>query len=441
MISARALSALALVPLVAVCASPRRPRTAVAPVNSYEAPADVLTNGLRIAHRYRVAAITNRRFTSVELWQAIAPSLTSRSLRTDTIGRSVLGVPLRTVTFGNGPVKALLWSQMHGDESTASMSLADILRFLADTAPDPLRERLREKLTITFVPMLNPDGAETWQRENAEGIDINRDARQLATPEGRALNALRERLQPDFGFNLHDQGARTRAGPRGPQAAIALLAPPTDLDNGYNGVRTRARLLAALIAHELARDIPGRVARYDDTFNPRAFGDAMQRAGTSTVLIESGALPDDPQKQRLRRLNVAAILAALDGIATGSYLGANPDDYESLPVNTSGAIDLLVLGGHLVMPGREPRRADLAINFEDAVARTGARVRDVGDLRELVAIDTLDARGLFIHVPGSTASGAGARIRLGAPAEFEIRRGPTTTSELVRRLGGSPPSP
>ena len=439
--TSRPAAALALLPILAVCATPRRAPRPAAPISTYEAPADALTNGLRIAHRYRVGAITSRRFTSTELWQAIQPALNSAALRTDTLGRSGLGTPIRSVTFGSGPVRVLLWSQMHGDESTASMSLADILRFLADSAADPLRERLREKLSITFVPMLNPDGAEAWQRENAEGIDINRDARQLATPEGRILNALRERLRPDFGFNLHDQGARTRAGARGPQAAIALLAPPTDFDGGYDPVRTRARLVAALIAHELARDIPGRVAKYDDTFNPRAFGDAFQRAGTSTVLIESGALPDDPQKQRLRRLNVAAILAALDGIATRSYLSANPDDYESLPVNTSGAIDLLVLGGQLVMPGSEPRRADLAINFEDAVARTGARVRDVGDLRELVAIDTLDARGLFIHLPADTQSGAAARIRLGAPAEFELRRGPTSHSDLVRRLGGAPPSP
>jgi hypothetical protein len=45
----------------------------------------------------------------------------------------------------------------------------------------------------------------------------------------------------------------------------------------------------------------------------------MQQWGTSTVLIESGALPDDPQKQRLRALNVAAILGALDRAGWDGY--------------------------------------------------------------------------------------------------------------------------
>ena len=51
-------------------------------------------------------------------------------------------------------------------------------------------------LTLHVVPMLNPDGAERFQRRNAQSIDINRDALRLQTPEGRALKALRDRLQP-----------------------------------------------------------------------------------------------------------------------------------------------------------------------------------------------------------------------------------------------------
>ena len=35
-----------------------------------------------------------------------------------------------------------------------------------------------------MVPMLNPDGAERFQRRNAQGIDINRDALLLQSPEG-----------------------------------------------------------------------------------------------------------------------------------------------------------------------------------------------------------------------------------------------------------------
>jgi hypothetical protein len=396
------------------------------------------THGLQIAERYRVGAITTRRFTHEAFWRAVEPSTSSPALRTEEIGRSLLGREVRSVTFGEGSTTVLLWSQMHGDESTATMALADLFRFLAEATDDALRERLRQQLTIVFVPMLNPDGAELFERENAAGIDVNRDARQLATPEARALKSLRDRIRPNFGFNLHDQGARVLAGAQGRQVGIALLAPPFSADRSYNDVRSRARLVASIIAQTLVSEIPGRIARYDDTFNPRAFGDLMQQWGTSTVLIESGALPDDPEKQRLRALNVAALLASLDAIATGRYAAADPNAYESLPGNRGGASDVLVLGGHLVLPGQEPTRADVAIAYDDAVARTGAKVRDVGDLREAVAIDTVDATGLFLHPkqPSLTTGQGGVWLRIGAEAAIEVRRGASPASELVRTIGG-----
>ena len=398
-----------------------------------------MSHGLRVAEQYRVAAITGRRFSQEVYWRAIQPSISSGGLRTDEVGRSLQGRPIRSVTFGTGSTTVLLWSQMHGDEATATMALGDIFRFLAEATSDPLRERLRERLTIVFVPMLNPDGAELFQRENAAGIDINRDARQLATPEGRALKGLRDRIRPDFGFNLHDQGARVLAGPRGRQVGIALLAPPFSNDRRYDDVRARARLVAAVIAHTLGDEISGRIARYDDTINPRALGDLMQQWGTSTVLIESGALPDDPEKQRLRALNVAALLAALDAIATGSYASVNPNAYESLPGNRGGASDVLIVGGQVVLPGMSPLRADIALTYEDALARTGPRVRDVGDLREVVAIDTIDASGLFLHPqpPALTTGSGGVWLRLGAPAAIDIRRGADAASELVRSIVAS----
>jgi hypothetical protein len=295
---------------------------------------------------------------------------------------------------------------------------------------------LAERLTITFVPMLNPDGAELFQRENAAGIDVNRDGRRLATPEAQALKSLRDSLSPQFGFNLHDQSVRMRVGPAGRQAAIALLAPAYDEARSYNNVRSRARLVAAVMARALEQDIPGRVARYDDAFNPRAFGDLMQQWGTSTVLIESGGLPDDPEKQRLRALNVGAILAALDAIATGQFALASANWYEGLAFNSGGATDLLIRGGSLVLPGRPPMLVDIGINYDDPLHRSGGRVREAGDLQAVVALDTLDATGHFLHPATSalTTRGGRAWLRIGANAAFDIRRGSAAASELVRRL-------
>ena len=386
---------------------------------------------------YRNAGIPARRFTHEQFWAAVNGSITSPGVSVQAIGRSALGRDIRSVTFGSGPTRVLLWSQMHGDESTATMALADIFRFLSEAGSSPLRERLLRELTIVFVPMLNPDGAELFQRQNAFGIDINRDARRLVTPEARALKGVHDAVQPQFGFNLHDQNARTRAGSRGAPSGIALLPPAYDEDKSYNDVRQRARLIAATLATAFAYEIPGRVAKYDDEYNPRAFGDLMQQWGTSTVLIESGALPRDPEKQRLRAFNFAGILLALDAIATRGYEAADPDAYERLPFNEGGAFDLLVRGGQLVLPGQPPIQADIAINYDDAVARTGGRVRDVGDLADVVAVDTLDARGLFLYPAPQTLTmtAAGPMLRLGAAAELDLRHDASPSSEVVRRIG------
>ena len=57
-------------------------------------------------------------------------------------------------------------------------------------------QRILSSLTLYVVPMLNPDGAERFQRRNAQGIDINRDALSLQTPEGQAAEAAARPLQP-----------------------------------------------------------------------------------------------------------------------------------------------------------------------------------------------------------------------------------------------------
>jgi hypothetical protein len=391
--------------------------------------------GAPVADRYRVTALAERRFSHAELWRALEPLLEPRDLRVVEIGRSIQNRAIRAVTFGTGPIRVLLWSQMHGDESTATLALADILRFFSEGGDDPLRRLLHDRLEIVMVPMLNPDGAERFQRYDAAGVDVNRDARRLATPEARALKSLRDSTRPAFGFNLHDQGARTTAGPGGDQVAIALLAPAADSARTYGAVRARARQVAAVLATALDSAVPGRFARYDDTFEPRAFGDLMQAWGTSTVLIESGALPDDPEKQALRRLNVALILTALEAIATERYVGADADRYERLPFNHRLAYDVLVLGGRVVLPSGDAVPLDLALVHDDPVARRGFRLGDIGDLAGATAMDTVDASGLYLRVSAPSVGESGPWWLLrDEPVAIVFRRGSAADAPEVRRL-------
>jgi hypothetical protein len=136
---------------------------------------------------------------------------------------------------------------MHGDEPSATPALLDIAEFLL-SSPDPAAAALLDGATLLLVPMLNPDGAERYARRNVQGIDINRDALTLATPEGRLLKALRDRFEPELGFNLHDQSRRTTVGATGRLATVALLAVAGDEEETMTPGRARARRVCAAIA-------------------------------------------------------------------------------------------------------------------------------------------------------------------------------------------------
>ena len=353
---------------------------------------------------FKVSGIDGRRFTQEDFLRWIGPITASGTLTAERVGESGEGRPLTLYTFGKGPVTVFLWSQMHGDESTATMALADIFSFFHKNPDDPIVRRIRDQVTVVVLPMLNPDGAQRFQRRTSDNIDINRDALRLATPEARTLKRVRDRLDPDFGFNLHDQDPRYTVGATGKMTAIALLAPPTDASRGFNETRTRARHLASSIAHALSAYIPGHLARWDDTFEPRAFGDNVQKWGTSTVLIESGGWANDPEKMYLRKMNTLALLWSFIVIGDGSYAQADSSTYEELPFNMKLGFDLLVENALLRQPENgNVALVDIGLNLEerfDHTSRTVTRrwsVEDIGDLSTYSAYRRVDMKSTAVN--------------------------------------------
>ncbi len=428
-----ALSTMALAP--AGCATTPAPPSGPAPAPPTAALTELHTG-------VRVAGLEDRRFDQETFWQAVGPVVEgSERFRVEPVGRSAEGRPLYTVSFGEGPVSVFLWSQMHGDESTASMALADIYAAVATNPDHPIIRTILRGATVHTLPLLNPDGAERFQRRNAQGIDINRDARRLATPEGRVLKAVRDALEPDFGFNLHDQGIGTRVGDTDRGVAIALLSPPFDESREVNDVRHRAMEVMGVMIRAMEPLVGGHMARYSDTFNPRAFGDLITQWGTGTILVESGGWADDPQKQYLRRANFVGLLAALESIATGSYQGVGRELYESLPRNGRRVGDLLLTGGTVVIPGLPSYRADLLVSFEKPLLEREGTIAEIGDLAEVEARDTLSLNGLYVH-PAETAmdrSRGGVQIAPGVPAHFQVTRDAEGT-DVVWIFQGGPPA-
>lgn len=310
-------------------------------------------------------------------------------------GRSFEGRPIYSVSAGSGPTRVFLWSQMHGDESTATRALGDIFRHLATTADGPATRGILSRLRILALPMLNPDGAERRARRTAQGIDMNRDALALRTPEGRLLAQVAAGFKPALSFNLHDQELSATGDTR-EITALALLAPAFDAIGSDNPSRSTAKKIASFIADTAAPLAPGRIARYDDDFEPRAFGDAFQKSGYGTVLVESGHSKGDPDKMLVRKVNFVSLLAALERIAEGDIGELSARTYDTLPANGKRAYDVIVRNVAVRSSGAS-YRADLGISRQvDTHSEEPPRLVDAGDLSIFTGMEEFDGSDAVI---------------------------------------------
>lgn len=349
--------------------------------------------------RYKEASISERRFQ----YESVVGLVTARNeiFEIKPLGNSVEGKTVYQMTTGTGKTKVMLWSQMHGNESTATMALFDIFNFLEgkNDGFDDIRNTLLSKLTLRFIPMVNPDGMDRWTRRNALDIDLNRDALALASPEAVLLKNARDQFSPEFGFNLHDQQIYYTAAETRTPAAISVLAPAFNFETEVNDVRKKAMQVIVGMNKMMQELAPGHVGKYDDAFEPRAFGDNFQKWGTSTILIESGGFPNDPEKQHIRKLNFMIILHALLEIAEQNYAVYNLDDYYSIPDNATRLMDLVVRNVGMKYADHE-YKVDIGVRRRETDAKgsffvTGA-IDDLGDLSIFYGYEELDASGLEI---------------------------------------------
>ena len=298
---------------------------------------------------YKESIITDRRFKHNDI-QKLILTLPDSLYDIKVAGHSIEGREIYLIKVGHGSEKVLLWSQMHGNEPTATMTIFDIFNYLTHSTDDARQEILKE-LTLYFIPMLNPDGAERFERRNAIDIDLNRDALRLQCPESRILKNVRDQINPAWGFNLHDQNHYSSAGKTPATASISFLAPAYNEKKDWNKGRTQAMQLICKMNDILQQHIPNKIGRYSDEFEPRAFGDNIQKWGTRTILIEIGGLKNDPEKQHLRSLHYEALLQAFLSISSQSYTKYSLRDYQKIPFNRGVLHDLIIRNASLELYG------------------------------------------------------------------------------------------
>lgn len=372
--------------------------------------------------RYKDHSFENRFVRYVDL-RKLVQQAEEKGISVSVLGHSVEKREICRLSLGSGKVVVLLWSQMHGDESTATLAIFDLLNFLtSDDEENSFRSMLLQTCTFHFIPMLNPDGAERWQRRNAQGIDINRDFLALQSPEAGILKTQRELLKPAFAFNLHDQDSVWSVTGSLKPALISLLAPPAKRSLEFTPSMRRAVQIIAGLYERLELEIPGNTGRWKDEYEPRAAGETFQQAGVSTILVESGGYNDEATKQYVRKLNFDVLLHAFQQIASGETLDedAATEIYRNMPLNTKEIFHIILRNCRLNTAAGFIS-VDIALNHEaiDEQEQRTYLIADLGDLSTFTAYKAIDAEGAELR-GGLIELNARANFTLGAEEEKSI---------------------
>lgn len=279
-----------------------------------------------------------------------------------TEGHSVLNRPIKSVTLGKGKNKILMWSQMHGNESTTTKAVLDLINLLdSNTA---VANEVLERCTIKILPILNPDGAYAYTRVNANEVDLNRDAQIRSQPESKVLRAVYDHFKPDFCFNLHDQRSIYNVGMTSKSATVSFLAPAHDAERSISKKRIKAMQLIVAMNETLQELIPGQIGRYDDAFNANCVGDTFQMLNTPTILFEAGHAQGDYDREKTREYIFYAMVKVLDTIAKDASTAYDHQVYFNIPENAKGFFDILIK--NVPLPDSSARK-DVGILYREVL--------------------------------------------------------------------------
>ncbi len=296
------------------------------------------------------------------------------------LGVSELGKEIPVLKIGTGKRKVLAWSQMHGNESTTTKSIFDFLKFI--TQKDGFKDGLKSfyyKFTLYVIPILNPDGAHLYTRNNANDVDLNRDARDLTQNESVILMKAFNDVKPDLCLNLH--GQRTIFGLNTSKpATISFLSPSANKARDVTKSREIAMEMIVGMNTYLQKYLPGQIGRYDDSFNSNCFGDAFQMKGVPVILFEAGQFKQDYLREKTREYVFYALLS-LFGFMKNKERENNFKDYFSIPENKKNYQDYILRN---VLINNEMKPTSIAIQFtellENGKIKFIPKIEKIGEL-------------------------------------------------------------
>lgn len=340
-------------------------------------------------------------------------------------GRSQAGRDLYIAKIGNGDKDIWVQGRIHGNEPYGTNATLRLIENLIEEK-DPSYKKIMEELTIHFIPMYNPDGAERDERgtriynpetgEFGPQHDLNRDWHEDRFNLIETVGYFKywAQTKPYFTLDIHHQGTPNFYGTDIPvtmSLGIALAPGGPTLPNIKDGEYDKITRQAAVQMYDALQKYPQftvnhyRVGR-DGT------AEIDHRGGISSGAMRGGSInyqglnPDghsnpgvfletsgrflDGESEPLIEQNIIASHALLHGLATGEVYDNDPDRWYDIP-----------------HPPLESYSTDYAGNFPAEVERPAVYL-DVfaNDVKDLVGYyDTSNkieneqvARSLDVHL-------------------------------------------
>jgi hypothetical protein len=334
------------------------------------------------------------------LFQDILPIISKlpKFFKKQISGYSENNTPIYKITIGRGSKRILIWTQMHGNESTGTKAVFDLFCYFKSYygKNNLILETILKNCSLVFIPLLNPDGAELFTRENSKGIDLNRDAVLQEAVESRLLRRELESFNPKFCFNLHDQRSIFNVSGTNNPATISFLAPSEEITRKLTEGRKETMSVIVAMNSFIQQIIPNQVGRYTDEFYPSATGDNFQKLGHNTILIEAGHFKDDLNRDIVRKFNFYALLQGLYFIAaTNDY--SNYKSYFDIPNNDTNFLDIIY--SKIKLPSNyELEVADIGIQIKFKVENNKLIsykcIEKIGDLSNFATYNRINAENL-----------------------------------------------